>query len=170
MSHSLRRVDYFYVMVPNRAGQGAKILSALASEGVNLLAFSGFPSGGGKGQLDLVPENSAALRRAAKKAGLKLSQRKTGFLLQGDDRVGALTSLLGKLADAKISVTAVDAVTAGRHVTVAVGEDAQVEVGPVYQPQRHLDRVGVGGREVLHHLGDMAQASAGLRDESAMLR
>ena len=46
MSHSLRRVDYFYVMVPNRAGQGAKILSALASEGVNLLAFSGFPSGG----------------------------------------------------------------------------------------------------------------------------
>jgi hypothetical protein len=113
MSHSLRRVDYFYVMVPNRAGQGAKILSALASEGVNLLAFSGFPSGG-KGQLDLVPENSAALRRAAKKAGLKLSKRKTGFLLQGDDRVGALTSLLGKLADAKISVTAVDAVTAGR--------------------------------------------------------
>jgi hypothetical protein len=113
MSHSLRRVDYFYVMVPNRAGQGAKILSALASEGVNLLAFSGFPSGG-KGQLDLVPENSAALRRAAKKAGLKLSRRKTGFLLQGDDRVGALTSLLGKLADAKISVTAVDAVTAGR--------------------------------------------------------
>jgi hypothetical protein len=114
MSHSLRRVDYFYVMVPNRAGQGAKILSALASEGVNLLAFSGFPSGAGKGQLDLIPENSAALRRAAKKAGLKLSQRKTGFLLQGDDRVGALTSLLGKLADAKISVTAVDAVTAGR--------------------------------------------------------
>jgi len=113
MSHSLRRVDYFYVMVPNRAGQGAKILSALASEGVNLLAFSGFPSGG-KGQLDLVPENSAALRRAAKKAGLKLSKRKTGFLLQGDDRVGALTSLLAKLADAKISVTAVDAVTAGR--------------------------------------------------------
>ena len=113
MSHSLRRVDYFYVMVPNRAGQGAKILSALASEGVNLLAFSGFPSGG-KGQLDLVPENGAALRRAAKKAGLKLSKRKTGFLLQGDDRVGALTSLLAKLADAKISVTAVDAVTAGR--------------------------------------------------------
>ena len=26
-------------------------------------------------------------RKAAKKAGLKLSQRKTGFLLQGDDRV-----------------------------------------------------------------------------------
>jgi hypothetical protein len=113
MSHSLRRVDYFYVTVPNRPGQGAKVLSSLASEGVNLLAFSGFPSGG-KGQLDLIPENSAALRKAAKKIGLKLSQRKTGFLLQGDDRVGALTSLLGKLADAKISVTAVDAVTSGR--------------------------------------------------------
>ncbi len=113
MSQSLRKVDYFYVMVPNRAGQGVKVLSALAKEGVNLLAFSGFPSGG-KGQLDLVPENSKSLQRAAKKLKLKLSKRKSGFLLQGDDRVGAMTSMLNKLAEAKISVTAVDAVTGGR--------------------------------------------------------
>ena len=113
MSQSLRKVDYFYVMVPNRAGQGAKVLSALAKEGVNLLAFSGFPSGG-KGQLDLVPDDSRSLQRAARKLGLKLSKRKSGFLLQGDDRVGAMTTLLNKLAGAKISVTAVDAVTSGR--------------------------------------------------------
>ena len=36
MSNTLRRVDYFYVMVPNRAGQGAKIMAALAKEGVRL--------------------------------------------------------------------------------------------------------------------------------------
>ena len=34
MSNTLRRVDYFYVMVPNRAGQGAKIMAGLAAEGV----------------------------------------------------------------------------------------------------------------------------------------
>ena len=54
MSDSLRKVDYFYVMMPNTSGQGAKILSALAEEGVNLLAFSGFPSGR-RAQLDLLP-------------------------------------------------------------------------------------------------------------------
>ena len=109
---AVRKVDYFYVMVPNTAGQGSKILAGLAAEGVNLLAFSGFPSGG-KGQIDLVPANSAKLRRAAKKLKLKLSKRKTGFLLQGADRVGAMTGLLKKLATAKINVTAMDAVTAG---------------------------------------------------------
>ena len=73
MSNTLRRVDYFYAMVPNRAGQGAKIMAALAAAGVNLLAFSGFPSGG-KAQLDLMPEDSAKFRKAAKKMGLKVSK------------------------------------------------------------------------------------------------
>jgi len=112
MTESVRKVDYFYVTVPNTAGQGSAILSGLAAEGVNLLAFSGFPSGK-RAQLDLVPEDSAALKRAAKKMKLKLSARKSGFLVQGDDRVGAMTSILDKLAKAKISVTACDAVSAG---------------------------------------------------------
>jgi hypothetical protein len=112
MADRLRKVDYFYVTVPNTAGQGSKVLAGLAAQGVNLLAFSGFPSGG-KGQLDIVPENSAKFRRAAKKLKLKLSKRKTGFLLQGSDRVGAMTKTLKTLAAAKINVTAMDAVTGG---------------------------------------------------------
>lgn len=113
MADRIRKVDYFYVMVANTAGQGAKVLDGLAEKGVNLLAFSGFPSGG-KGQIDLVPESSAALTRAAKKLGLKLSKKKTGFLLQGKDRVGAMTKTLDKLAKAKINVTAMDAIVAGK--------------------------------------------------------
>jgi hypothetical protein len=113
MSNYLRKVDYYYVTVPNTAGQGAKVLAALADEGVNLLAFSGFPSGG-KGQLDMIPENSARFRRAAKKLKLKTSKRKTGFLVHGDDRVGAMGKMLAALAKARISVTAMDAVTAGK--------------------------------------------------------
>ena len=112
MSEKVRKVDYFYTMVPNTAGKGAKILSALAAEGVNLLAFSGFPSDR-QAQLDLVPDNSAKLKRAAKRLRLKLSKKKTGFLVRGDDRVGAMTGILAKLAGAKINVTAVDAVSAG---------------------------------------------------------
>ena len=112
MSDSVRKVDYFYVMVPNTAGKAAKILAGLAAEGVNLLAFSGFPSGRAA-QLDLVPENSAKLTRAAKAMGLKLSKKKSGFLLVGEDRVGAVTGMLGKLAAAKVNITAIDAVATG---------------------------------------------------------
>ena len=113
MASTLRKVDYFYVMVPNTAGQGAKVLAGLAAEGVNLLAFSGFPSSG-KGQLDLIPDNRAKFLRAARKLKLKVSKRKTGFLLQGDDRVGAMTRTLSTLAKARINVTAMDAITAGK--------------------------------------------------------
>jgi hypothetical protein len=112
MSQSVRKVDYFHVMVPNKPGRGARVLAGLATEGVNLLAFSGFPNGS-KGQLDLIPQDSAALRRAARKLGLDLSVRKTGFLVHGTDRVGAMTKLLDILAAAKINITAMDAVTAG---------------------------------------------------------
>ena len=112
MSDKLRKVDYFYADIPNTPGQAAKIMAGLADAGVNLLAFSGFPDGR-RAQLDLVPDDSAKLKRAAKTMGLKLSAKKTGFLLTGDDRVGAVTALLGKLASAKINVTAIDAVSSG---------------------------------------------------------
>jgi hypothetical protein len=112
MSDKLRKVDYFYVMIPNTPGQGAKVMNGLADAGVNLLAFSAFPSGR-KAQLDLVPESSAKLARAAKAMKLKLSPKKTGFLLEGADRVGAVTAVLDKLAAAKINVTAIDAVATG---------------------------------------------------------
>ena len=112
MTDSLRKVEYYYVTLPNTPGQGAKVLSGLAAEGVNLLAFSGFPSGK-RGQLDLIAEDSAKLKRAAKKLKLALSAKKTGFLYQGDDRIGSMTEIANKLAAAKINVIAMDAVTSG---------------------------------------------------------
>jgi hypothetical protein len=81
---------------------------------VNLLAFSGFPIGGGKAQLDLVTEDMASVRRVARKNGWRLSKNKKGFLVQGDDRVGACHRHLQKLADQKINVTAADGLAAGK--------------------------------------------------------
>ena len=109
----VKKVGYCYAKVPHRKGQGARMLGQLADAGVNLLAFSGFPAGGGKSQLDFVPENMAALRRVARREGWKLSPTKRGFLVQGDDRVGTVGRFLDKLADNGISVTAADGVAAG---------------------------------------------------------
>jgi hypothetical protein len=38
-------VSYFRVMVPQRAGEGAKLLGALADAGVDLRAVHAFPAG-----------------------------------------------------------------------------------------------------------------------------
>jgi len=109
MTEGVRQVDYFYMEVPNKVGEGAKVLQALKDAGVNLLAFSGFPSGR-KAQLDFFPDDSAALRQVAKANRWKLVGPKRGFLIQGDERIGAVADLLGKLAQAKIDVIAIDAV------------------------------------------------------------
>jgi hypothetical protein len=114
MADRVRKVNYCYVKSSARAGQGAAVLAELNDAGVNLLAFSGFPIGGGKAQLDLVTENVTAVRRVARKHGWRLSKTKKGFLVQGDDRVGAVHRHLQKLADEKINVTAADAVAAGK--------------------------------------------------------
>ena len=112
MADTIRSVDYFYVMAPDKSGSACAVLDQLKAAGVNLLAFSGFPSGR-KSQLDFVPEDSAAFLAAAKRSKLKLSRRKQGFLIQGDDRAGALCENLARLAAAKINVTAVDGVSGG---------------------------------------------------------
>ena len=114
MADRVRKVNYCYAKVSARAGQGAAVLDEIQSAGVNLLAFSGFPIGGGKAQLDLVTQDMAAVRRVARKNGWRLSKTKKAFLIQGDDRVGACHRQLKKLADQKINVTAVDAVCAGK--------------------------------------------------------
>jgi hypothetical protein len=114
MADRVRKVNYCYAKVSARAGQGAAILGALREAGVSLLAFSGFPVGGGKAQLDLVSNDMAAVRRVARKGGWRLSKNKRGFLVQGGDQVGACHRQLQKLADQKINVTAADAVAAGK--------------------------------------------------------
>jgi hypothetical protein len=120
MADKTRRVEYYYVTVPDRPGEGKRVLSALKQSNVNLLAYLGFPSGDGNSQLDLVPENANALKQAAGKAGLKLSDSKWAFLIQGDDRAGAVADTLAKLADANLNVTAASAATAGGNYGLVV--------------------------------------------------
>jgi len=112
MADTIRLVEYFYITTPQKPGVGAAVLNELRQAGVNLLGFSGFPSGRGA-QIDFVPEDAAAFRAAAKKAKWKVTGPKKAFLIAGDDRTGAVADVLGKLADAKINVTAVDAACAG---------------------------------------------------------
>jgi predicted amino acid-binding ACT domain protein len=108
----VRKTAYFSMKTPNRPGQGARILSGLAAHGVNLVAFTGFPSGS-RAQVDFMPYNPKKFVEAARKLGYKVSARKTVFLATGKDRVGAIASICSKLAAAGVNMVAMDAVASG---------------------------------------------------------
>jgi hypothetical protein len=113
VADTVRSVEYYYVTVADAPGGAQRILSALKDRGVNLHAFLGFPLGGGQSQIDLVPDDPESLRAAAERAGVTLSAAKRAFLIQGDDRVGAVADTTAKLAEANINVAAAAATGAG---------------------------------------------------------
>jgi hypothetical protein len=112
MADTTRVVDYYYAMVPDKPGEATKLLRVLRDARVNLLAFTAFPSQR-KTQADFVPEDPAAFVAAAKDAKLKLKGPKKVFVIDGDDRVGALSEVMAKLGAAKVNVTATEAVCSG---------------------------------------------------------
>src|SRR6266566_4030021 len=90
MAETVQRVDYLYLSVPDAAGEGDRVLSALRDGQVNLLSYLGFPAGDGRSQLDLVAEDAESLRTALEQTGMTPSETKHALLVQGDDRVGAV--------------------------------------------------------------------------------
>jgi hypothetical protein len=112
MASEIRQVDYYYTMVPDKPGEGGRVLTGLRDAGVNLVVFSGFPEGR-KGQLDFVPIDTPTFVSAAKKLGLSLSRKKTGFLVQGVDQPGVVAEFMQKLGAAKVNVVSAQAICSG---------------------------------------------------------
>ena len=78
-----------------------------------MIAFNGFPCSPRRVQFDFVPFDRDAFLNAAQKVGIKLVGPKEAFLIQGEDRVGAVADILSKLGEAKINVTAMQAIATG---------------------------------------------------------
>lgn len=113
MSYETRKMNYCYVTTSRRAGTAAAILQGLKEKGIDLLAFSGFPTKNGKAQLDLVANDLGSIKKVAKQKGWKLSKVKQGFLIRGSDEIGAIEQPISALAAKGISITAADAVSSG---------------------------------------------------------
>jgi len=113
VADKVQRVEYYYVKVPDKPGEGVKMLSALKDAGVLLLAYQAFPTGGGQAQINLVPEDAAKFKKAAEAARLALTGPRRAFLITGDDRVGAAAEHTKKLAGLDVNITAGTAIGAG---------------------------------------------------------
>jgi hypothetical protein len=111
---TIRLVTYFYTRIEDKPGNAYQLLARLASEEINLLAFSAVPFGPNHIELTLFPDNSDSLLTTAQQLGLTLGKPQHAFLIQGDDRLGAIADIHQKLFDAHINIYASSGVTDGR--------------------------------------------------------
>ena len=114
MAFSTRRIEYFYVNVRGELGVSYRILSALAERGVHLLAFTAVPSGADRAQLAIFPEDPAHLLSEARLAQIELEGPHHALLVQGDDELGGLAQVHGRLFDAGVDVYASSGVSDGK--------------------------------------------------------
>jgi hypothetical protein len=114
MSYTIRRIDYYNTTVHNDPGEAFEILTGLAGQNVNLLAFAGTPVGPTRTQLALFPEEGARLVEAARRVGLALDGPQPALLVQGDDELGAIAAVQRDLSRAGIHIYASTGVADGR--------------------------------------------------------
>jgi hypothetical protein len=107
MAFDIKSVEYYYITVEDKVGEGFKLLSVFAGVGVNLLAFEAVPLGPMRTQFTLFPNDGLKMTNGAKKAGLTLDGPHSALLIKGDnDESGALAGIYEKLSQADIHVYA----------------------------------------------------------------
>ena len=114
MAQSVRRVEYFYVMVRGAADEAGELLGQLAGQNVNLLAMNLTPMGPESTQLTLFPDDPMRLQNAARAAQFALDGPHVAVLLQGEDELGAIARVHLALHRAGVEVYASSAVVDGR--------------------------------------------------------
>jgi hypothetical protein len=109
----MAKIELYSVVVPNKTGKGAQLLSSFKEAGVNFVGIWGYPVGKSKSRIDMVAEDAALLKKAAKQLKIELGKKQIAFHITGEDHPGAVAEVLAKVAAKEINVYAVQALCAG---------------------------------------------------------
>jgi hypothetical protein len=113
MPLSVRNTEYFYLRIHDAPEKAYEVLAQLASEEVNLLAFSAVPFGPNHVELTIFPDRSDTFIQLAQKLGWQVTGPLHALLVQGDDHLGTLAEIQRILRDAEVSIYASSGVTDG---------------------------------------------------------
>ena len=114
MADEISRVAYYVAAIPHKAGEGARILTAFQDAGVNLMGCLGYRKTARTAEIIfVVDEKTPGIAAAGKKAALALGKKQKAFLVNGEDRPGAVAGLMCELAEAGINVISMHALCAG---------------------------------------------------------
>ena len=125
MGHTIRQVTAAVMQVDDEVGVLHSVLCVLRDAGVNMLAISSQRRQGTA--LMAISEDIDAIRKLASQSGVHLQTRPV-FLIEGNDRVGALCDITKSVADAGINIEDVAALSASRrYAAVLTFADADLE-------------------------------------------
>ena len=111
MKLAIERIIYYYVTVEDKHSKGYWLLEHFRQKGVKMTAFTAFPRGSARSQLDFVPEDYEKLLKAAKEVNVEPVGPKRAFLIKGEDSMDVLAELHRMLSSANINVLASNGVT-----------------------------------------------------------
>jgi hypothetical protein len=102
MKMAVKRITVCCVEIDDKAGSLQQLLSQAASANVDFQCIAAFSAGGGVGRVYLGPKDLAVCQACAADAGIEATEA-AGFIVSGEDKVGAAAEDLKGLADAGIS-------------------------------------------------------------------
>jgi len=112
MALTVRTAEYYYLRIANDQAKAYELLARLATDAVNLLAFSAVPYGSTL-ELTLFPDKPESLVSAAVKEGWNLTGPQHAILIQGDDHLGATADIHRCLNSAGVQIYASSGLTDG---------------------------------------------------------
>ena len=113
MPINVESVEYFYTRFENNPDAAFEMLSMLAHEGINVMAFSAVPFGPNHVELTIFPDPAVKFQTLAIRSGWTLTGPQHAILVQGDDHLGTLADIHQKLRDADVDIYASTGVTDG---------------------------------------------------------
>lgn len=99
---AVKRIIIHCIEIEDKPGSLQGFLEGVASANVDLLCCTAFSAGGGKGKIYIGAKDPEAFRGCAQELGIS-AKVATGFIVSGEDRVGACAEALKGLAEANIN-------------------------------------------------------------------
>ena len=105
MPTCVQKVTAFKTVVEDRVGALAEVSGAAANEGINFQAFLAYPIGEGKAELIGIPDDPDKVKALLPMSDMAV-QASEAIYVTGDDKVGVMAGISGKLAGAGINIRA----------------------------------------------------------------
>lgn len=105
---------YFSIYTKNEPGKLAKIMATLVEGGIDLSGLWGSGESHGNARVVAVPHDHTKFRQVAADAGWRITEG-ICFRLEGQDSPGALVEVLNKIAEEKLNIVALDAISVDDH-------------------------------------------------------
>lgn len=104
MNLDVRQVEYNNITVDGRVGDAHRLLSTLAGSGIDFLAFQATVIEGKRTLLTLFSDSARKMAEIARKEGFIVDGPHCAISVKGNEEVGALAAIYGRLSQANIDV------------------------------------------------------------------